>query len=222
MLAIRDLPFPERPRERCRHLGARALSSVELMAIVVGAGSEGRSAIDLGRDVLGRCQGSLREVAKRPIPHLIGVPGVGPARAVAIHAALELGRRMMLEEVGEAPQILSGEDIYRYYMATLSDLPVEELRVGILDTQLRLRSDVLISRGALNGTMVHAREVFRQAITEGAYAIVLVHNHPSGDPTPSDVDLKLTEQLMQAGNLLDIPVLDHVIIGRGRYSSMAG
>jgi DNA repair protein RadC len=129
---------------------------------------------------------------------------------------------MMLEEVGEAPQILNGEDIYRYYVATLSDLPVEELRVGILDTQLRLRSDVLISRGTLNGTMVHAREVFKQAIAEGAYAIVLVHNHPSGDPTPSDVDLKLTEQLMQAGNLLDIPVLDHVIIGRGRYSSMAG
>jgi len=221
MLSMRHLPCTERPRERCRMLGVRALSSIELLAIVVGAGTEGRSAIDLGRDVLGRCQGSLREVAKRPIPFLTGVRGVGPTRAIVIHAALELGRRMAIEDEAQLPKIFGGEDIFRHYIDKLSDLPVEEFHVGILDTQLKLRSDVLVSRGTLNSTPVHAREVFREAIAEGAYAVILIHNHPSGDPTPSPMDLKLTQQLVQAGNLLDIPVLDHIIVGRGGYSSMA-
>jgi DNA repair protein RadC len=191
------------------------------MAIVLGAGSEGRSAIDLGRDILGCCQGSLREVAKRPIPFLTAVRGVGLARAVLVHAALELGRRMAIEEDASVPKIFGGLDIFRHYMTQLADLPVEEFHVGILDTQLQLRSDVLVSRGTLNSTPVHPREVFRQAIAEGAYAVILVHNHPSGDPTPSAMDLKLTEQLVQAGNMLDIPVLDHIIIGQRGYSSMA-
>lgn len=221
MLLIRNLPTTERPRERCQTLGPRALSSIELMAIVLGAGSEGRSAIDVGRDILGCCQGSLREVAKRPIPFLTGVRGVGLARAVLVHAALELGRRMATEKDASAPKIFGGSDIFRHYMTQLADLPVEEFHVGILDTQLQLRSDVLVSRGTLNSTPVHPREVFRQAIAEGAYAVILVHNHPSGDPTPSAMDLKLTEQLVQAGNMLDIPVLDHIIIGQRGYSSMA-
>jgi DNA repair protein RadC len=146
---------------------------------------------------------------------------VGTARAVSIHAALELGRRMAAEERDDGAPVRSPRDVYRVFSPRLEDLPVEEFHVAVLDSQHRLERDVTITRGILNSSLVHPREVFREAIAERAAAIILVHNHPSGDPTPSSDDRAVTDQLVAAGRLLDIPVHDHVVIGRGRYVSFA-
>jgi DNA repair protein RadC len=220
-LAIRELPRTDRPRERLMDLGAHALSTAELLAIVVGSGGPGRSALAVGQDVLASAHGSLRRLASRPVAELTSHIGVGRARAVVIHAALELGRRMAGEQREEAAPIRSPRDVVAIFAPRLEDLPVEEFHVAVLDAQHRMERDITITRGILNSSLVHPREVFREAIAERAAAIILVHNHPSGDPAPSLDDKSITEQLVQAGRLLDIPVHDHVIIGRGRYTSFA-
>ena len=219
--ALHEQPRGERPRERLKALGPQALSAAELLAIVVGTGSAGASAVEVAQRVLGHGSGSLRRLAGQPVAALTAVRGVGPARAVAIHAALELGRRLALETREEGAPIRSPRDVYQLYAPRLQDLPVEEFHVAVLDAQHRLERDVLVTRGILNSSLVHPREVFREAIAERAAAIVLVHNHPSGDPTPSADDRAVTEQLVAAGRLLDIPVHDHVVVGRGRYTSFA-
>ena len=220
-LTIRELPRCDRPRERLVDLGARALSTAELLAIVIGTGGRRRSALDLGHDILSAANGSLRRLATRPVAELTEHPGVGRARAVVIHAALELGRRLAGESRDEGTPIRSPRDVVAAFGPRLEDLPVEEFHVAILDAQHRLERDVTVTRGILNSSLVHPREVFREAIAERAAALILVHNHPSGDPTPSADDRSVTDQLVAAGRLLDIPVHDHVIIGRGRYTSFA-
>jgi DNA repair protein RadC len=220
-LTIRELPRSERPRERLQQLGAQALSSAELLAILLGSGASGRSALVLGQEVLAFADGSLRRLAGRPVATLTVLAGVGRARAVAIHAALELGRRLASESREEGTPVRSPRDVFAHYASRLEDLPVEEFHVAVLDAQHRLERDVTVTRGILNSSLVHPREVFREAIAERAAAIILVHNHPSGDPTPSADDRLVTEQLVAAGRLLDIPVHDHVIVGRGRYTSFA-
>ncbi|HVT37743.1 MAG TPA: DNA repair protein RadC [Gemmatimonadaceae bacterium] len=220
-LRLRELPRAERPRERLKDLGAHALSSSELLAILIGAGTRRRSALALAQDVLSSCGGSLRRLAIQPVAGLTGVHGLGTARAVAIHAALELGRRVASEAREEGAPLRSPRDVWAAYAGRLEDLPVEEFHVAVLDAQHRLERDITITRGILNSSLVHPREVFREAIAERAAAIILVHNHPSGDPTPSADDRAITSQLVAAGRLLDIPVADHVVIGRGRYLSFA-
>jgi len=220
-LTICELPRSERPRERLKDLGAHALSSAELLAIVVGSGGAGRSALQVGHSILAGADGSLRRLASQPVASLTALGGVGTARAVSVHAALELGRRMATEERQDGAPLRSPRDVYRVFSPRLEDLPVEEFHVAVLDSQHRLERDVTVTRGILNSSLVHPREVFREAIAERAAAVILVHNHPSGDPTPSADDRTVTEQLVAAGRLLDIPVHDHVIIGRGRYVSFA-
>lgn len=220
-LTIRELPPAERPRERLKQLGVQALSTAELLAIVVGSGAGGRSALAVGQALLHEAAGSLRRLAARPVAALTAVAGVGTARAVAIHASLELGRRMVGEDREDGVPIRSPRDVHAAYASRLEDLPVEEFHVAILDAQHRLERDLTITRGILNSSLVHPREVFREVIAERAAAVILVHNHPSGDPTPSADDRAVTDQLAAAGRLLDIPVHDHVIIGRGRYMSFA-
>jgi DNA repair protein RadC len=220
-LAIRELPLAERPRERLAKLGAASLSAIELLAIVLGSGASGHSTLNIAHEILGRSGGSLRRIASEPLPSLTGIRGVGAARAVVLHAALELGRRFAAESRDEGVPVRSPRDVFAAFAPRLEDLPVEEFHVAVLDAQHRLERDVTITRGILNSSLVHPREVFREAIAERAAAIILVHNHPSGDPTPSADDQAVTEQLVSAGRLLDIPVHDHVIIGRGRYTSFA-
>lgn len=220
-LTIRELPRTDRPRERLIDLGASALSTAELLAIVLGSGGRGRSALRIGQDILASVQGSLRRLAGRPVGQLTTLAGVGRVRAVSVHAALELGRRMAAENRDEATPIRSPRDVVTVFAPRLEDLPVEEFHVAVLDAQLRLERDVTVTRGILNSSLVHPREVFREAIAERAAAIILVHNHPSGDPAPSADDRNVTDQMVAAGRLLDIPVHDHVIIGRGRYTSFA-
>jgi DNA repair protein RadC len=218
---IRELPRSERPRERLVDLGANALSTAELLAIVLGSGGRGRSALRIGQDILAGSRGSLRQLAMRPVADLTSHAGVGRARAVVIRAALELGRRMAVEHRDESVPVRSPRDVVGIYASRLEDLPVEEFHVAVLDAQHRLERDITVTRGILNSSLVHPREVFREAIAERAAAIILVHNHPSGDPSPSADDRNVTDQLVAAGRLLDIPVHDHVIIGRGRYTSFA-
>lgn len=220
-LRLRELPRTERPRERLKDLGAQALSSAELLAILIGSGTAGSSALVLAQNVLARSDGSLRRLAGKPVAALTAVHGLGTARAVAIHAALELGRRLAAESRDEGAPLRNPRDVWAAYAPRLEDLPVEEFHVAVLDSQHRLDRDITITRGILNSSLVHPREVFREAIAERAAAIILVHNHPSGDPTPSADDRAITAQLVAAGRLLDIPVADHVVIGRGRYLSFA-
>jgi DNA repair protein RadC len=195
------------------------LSVAELLAIVLGSGTGGRSALSVGEAILARAEGSLRRIAAEPVAALTAMRGVGPARAVAVHAALELGRRMAAESREDGPPMRTPRDVYAVYAGRLEDLPAEEFHVAILDSQHCLERDVTVTRGILNASLVHPREVFREAIAGRASGIILVHNHPSGDPTPSADDRLATEQLVAAGRLLDIPVHDHVVIGRGRYVS---
>jgi DNA repair protein RadC len=220
-LTIRELPRSERPRERLVDLGAGVLSSAELLAILLGSGGAGRTALQVGQAVLAEAGGALRWIARQPVAALTTVPGVGTARAVMIHASLELGRRMAAEGRQDGTPIRSPRDVVEYFAPRMEDLPVEEFHVAVLDAQHRLERDITVTRGILNSSLVHPREVFREAIAERAAAVVLVHNHPSGDPAPSMDDRAVTEQLVAAGRLLDIPVHDHVIIGRGRYTSFA-
>jgi DNA repair protein RadC len=220
-LTIRELPRSERPRERLSDLGAQALSSAELLAILLGSGGAGRTAVQLGQAVLAGAGGSLRRIAMQPVAVLTDVRGVGSARAATIHAALELGRRMAAEAREDGAPVRSPRDVVVLFAPRLEDLPVEEFHVAVLDSQHRLERDIMVTRGILNSSLVHPREVFREAIAERAAAIILVHNHPSGDPTPSADDRVVTEQLVAAGRLLDIPVHDHIVIGRGRYTSFA-
>lgn len=220
-LSIRELPLGERPRERLKSLGAQSLSSAELLAILLGAGTAQASALRVGEEMLARAEGSLRRLAMQPVAALTVQVGVGMARAVAVHAALELGRRLAEEARDAGAPMRSPRDVFEAFSPRLRDLPVEEFHVAVLDAQHRLERDITVTRGILNSSLVHPREVFREAIAERAAAIVLVHNHPSGDPTPSTDDRLVTEQLVAAGRLLDIPVHDHVIVGRGRYVSFA-
>lgn len=221
VFTIREMPRSERPRERLVDLGVHALSTAELLALLLGPGSKDRSALQLGQLVFATFGGSLRRIARDPVASLTAVPGVGMARAVALHAALELGRRLAGEERQPGAPIQSPRDVVQWYAPRMEDLPVEEFHVAVLDAQHRLERDITVTRGILNSSLVHPREVFREAIAERAAAVILVHNHPSGDPSPSADDRAVTEQLAAAGRVLDIPVHDHVIIGRGRYTSFA-
>jgi DNA repair protein RadC len=215
------MPRTDRPRERLRALGAQALSTTELLATIIGSGSTGSSALDCAQRVLEHAGGSLGRLAATPPAALTRLHGVGAARATAVFAALELGRRMATEARGAGVPLRGPGDVVAAFAPRLQDLPVEEFHVAVLDAQHRLERDLLVTRGLLSSSLVHPREVFREAIAERAAAVILVHNHPSGDPTPSAEDRSVTEQLVAAGRILDIPVHDHVIVGRGRYVSFA-
>ncbi len=221
MPSVLDLPPADRPRERLRALGAGALTAAELLGLLLGVAAAGRPSTDLATEVLQRAGGSLRRLGQVPVAALTEVPGLGEVRALAIHASLELGRRLAAEGVDEGEPMRGPRDVWRYYAPRLEGLTVEEFHVAVLDAQHRLERDVLVSRGILNSSLVHPREVFREAIAERAASLVLVHNHPSGDPTPSTDDRAITAQLVAAGRLLDIPVQDHIVIGRGRFVSFA-
>jgi DNA repair protein RadC len=218
---LSTVPDTERPRERLWSLGAGALTTVELLALLLGTGGEGRSVLELAAGLLDSNDGSLRRLAQRPRAELLRTVGIGPTKAARLLAAIELGGRVAREERPPVQRIREPEDVVRLFQPRLRDLQVEEFHLLALDSQSQVLREVLVTRGLLNSSLVHPREVFRPAIAEAAAGIIIVHNHPSGDPTPSADDRVVTEQLVAAGRLLDIPVHDHVIIGRGRYTSFA-
>jgi DNA repair protein RadC len=211
----------ERPRERLRAVGARALAARELVALLVGSGGGGGTAAAIADRILGRAGGSLRRLAVLDVGALEGVAGVGIATAARVLAALELGRRAAAEDPVERPRIQGPGDVYLRLGPRLRDLPQEEFHALLLDTRHRVIREVLVTRGTLDASLITPREVFRVAVVEGAAAVILVHNHPSGDPTPSPDDRAVTRQIAEAGHALGIPVLDHVIVGDGRFASLA-
>jgi DNA repair protein RadC len=218
---IAGLPPAERPRERLWSVGPAALTSVELLAILLGTGTGGRTALDLAADLLEVGAGSLRRVAMRPRAELLQIEGIGPGKGARLLAAFEVGARLAGEDRPAAPRIREPEDVARLFQPRLRDLQVEEFHLLALDSQSQVLRQVLVTRGLLNSSLVHPREVFRAAIAEAAAGIIVVHNHPSGDPTPSTEDRTITRQLAEAGRLLDLPLYDHVVIAGDRFVSFA-
>jgi DNA repair protein RadC len=211
----------DRPRERLWSVGAVALTTAELVAILLGTGSRGRSVLDTAARLLEMGDGSLRRLAARPASELLRAAGVGPTKAARLVAAFELGHRQAREARPVLPRIREPEDVVRLFGGRLRDLQVEEFHLLALDSQSQVLREVLVTRGLLNSSLVHPREVFRPAIAEAAAGIIVVHNHPSGDPTPSAEDRSVTRQLVSAGQLLDLPLYDHVIIAGDRFVSFA-
>ncbi len=211
----------DRPRERLWRLGPVALTATELLAILVGTGGVGRDALQVSSRLLASTGGSLRRLGARPPAELLRSPGVGPAKAARLLAALEIGRRMTEEVLPPARRVRSPADVVRWVGPQLRDLTVEEFRVLALDSQSQILREILVTRGLLNSSLVHPREVFRPVLAEAAAGVILVHNHPSGDPTPSAEDQIVTRQLVAAGQLLDVPVQDHIIVAGDCYTSFA-
>ena len=202
-------------------LGPPALSSAELLAILLGTGRGGEPVDRLAVRLLELGERSLRRLACRPPAELLQVSGIGPTKAARLLAAFELAARLAREERPPAPRIREPEDVVRLFATRLRDLPVEEFHLLALDSQSQVLREVLVTRGLLNSSLVHPREVFRPAIAEAAAGIIVVHNHPSGDPTPSAEDQSVTRQLAAAGRLLDLPLYDHVIVAGDRFTSFA-
>jgi DNA repair protein RadC len=219
-ILARGLAVADRPRERLRELGARHLSVRELLALVLGNGGRGGSALLVADAILRRVGGSLRRLAALDPAALETVNGVGAAHAAKMLAAVELGRRAAQEEVPPGEPIRGPSDVFGLMGPRLRDLPQEEFHVLLLNTRHCVIRTVAATRGILDASLIHPREVFRLAVVERASGVILVHNHPSGDPTPSAEDRAVTRQLQEAGRALGIPVLDHVIVGDGRFTSM--
>jgi len=219
--SLSALPNGDRPRERLWSLGAAALTSAELLAILIGTGAGGASALDIAGRLLEVSDGSLRRLAARPGAELTRSIGVGPTKAARLLAAFELATRLAQEARPAHLRIREPEDVVRLLATRLRDLQVEEFHLLALDSQSQVLRDVLITRGLLNSSLVHPREVFRAAIAEAAAGVIVVHNHPSGDPTPSAEDRAVTRQLVEAGRLLDLPVYDHIIVAGDRFTSFA-
>jgi DNA repair protein RadC len=210
---IHDLPAQERPRERLAAQGAEKLSNAELIAIVLRTGMKGMSAIHIAEQLL-RQFGTLHNLANTSLDDLRKVKGIGRDKAVALKAAFTLARNMARELRAESPLLDTPERIADLLREDNRSLAVESFQVVLLNTRRKLIRVEQISQGTLDTLLVHPREVFRAAISANAAAIVIVHNHPSGDPTPSEADIKVTRDLIRAGQLLKIDVLDHVILGR--------
>ena len=215
---IADLAAEERPRERLARLGANTLSKSELLAILLRVGVEGENVIDLSTRLLKQF-GGLKGIHKAEFEELCGMRGIGPAKAAQIKAAIELGSRMVEEDPEERPAIHNSQDVYDRVQYEMMALTQEHLWVLLLNTRNQVLSIEKLYKGSLNSSTVRVGEVFRAAIQRNAASLIVVHNHPSGDPTPSPEDIALTRALVQAGKLLDISVLDHVVIGLGRYKS---
>ncbi len=218
---IRDWEESERPRERLARHGPQALSDAELLAILLRIGVPGENAVALGRRLL-QTFGGLVGLHAAPFAELKAQRGIGTAKAAQLQAALELGRRLAvaLASQGARPRIETPEDAAALLVYEMSALEQEVLRVLVLDTRHHVLATVDVVRGSVNSAQVRVAEVFREAVRRNAVAILLAHNHPSGDPTPSPDDVALTRQMIQAGRLLEIEVLDHLIIGRGRFVSL--
>ncbi|HVT39595.1 MAG TPA: DNA repair protein RadC [Gemmatimonadaceae bacterium] len=209
---------PDHPVERLCTLGAEALSIRELLAVILGEAAPTLAV----EGMLNAAHGSLRTLAQETASGIAKQRGLSVLRAATIVAAFELGKRRATEDVPTRQPLRSPRDVVALFAPQMEDLPVEELRIALLDSQHKVSAVRMISRGILNSALVHPREVFAPAVAERASAIVVVHNHPSGDPTPSPDDRAITSQLVAAGRLLDVPVGDHIILGKaGRYFSFA-
>lgn len=212
-IRIKDLPAAERPRERMAELGADALSHAELIAILLRTGMKGRSALQIGAEMIKQFQ-TLDGLSRASVEDLRKINGIGRDKAIALKAAFTLARRLAKELSGDAPLLDTPDRIADFLREENRTYQVEHFQAVLLNVRRKLIRVEVISQGILDSIIVHPREVFKTAIAANASAVVLVHNHPSGDPTPSESDIRTTRDLVRAGQLLRIEVLDHIIIGR--------
>ncbi len=218
--SVKEWPSGERPREKLLGKGPSALTEAELLALVLRTGTGHSTALDLAREVLSSGR-SLRVLGARTPGELMRIRGIGPAKAVELIAAFEIGRRVQAEPDEEWPIIHSPEDVARYMVPLLRDRTNEVFFVLLLDSKNALRSKVEITSGTLNASLVHPREVYKVAIDQRAASIIVVHNHPSGNPDPSREDTEVTRQLAEAGRIVGIPLHDHIIVAGDRFTSLA-
>ena len=220
-LTIKDLPEDERPRERLIKYGPQSLRTSELLAIIIRIGTRNETAVQLSEKLLQKYDGDLKRLASQTVNQLSkDIKGLGESKSTQITAAFELGKRLSAFTGDERSQINSPKDAVQILMPQLRYLSNEVFYALSLDSKNYVTKQRRIFEGSLNMSIVHPREVFKFAIEESAASLIVAHNHPSGDPTPSNEDIKITKQLVDAGKILDIPVLDHIIIGDGRYISL--
>jgi DNA repair protein RadC len=216
---IHDLPAAERPRERLQARGAENLSSAELLAIIIGRGIPGKSVMTIANELISRFH-SVRGIGEATIEELSAIKGVGLAKAAQIKAAFALARRQDLEREEIYPDpIKDPESLVRAVRASIQDKAREHFKIVVLNTRNKITRIVNVSTGTLNASLVHPREVFKDAVAHSASSLILVHNHPSDDPEPSDDDVTLTRRLVDAGRLMGIEVLDHIIVTKSGYTS---
>ena len=216
---MKDLTPEDRPREKLLKHGPGALGDNELVALLLGSGFRGTDALHVANDLLHR-RGGLHGLVRSTAADLAHVNGIGTAKASQVLAALELGRRTLACAPGARVQLRTARDAAAYLMPAYGSRPVEQFGVVLLDTKHRVMKTTVVASGTLNSTVVEPRDVFREAVVTGAAALVAFHNHPSGDPTPSPQDEELTRRLIAGGILMGIDVVDHVILGDTRYSSL--
>lgn len=218
-LRIKELPAGERPRERLRESGPTSLSNSELLAIILRTGTAWENVLALAARVLARF-GGLVGLARASFGELCAERGIGEAKAAQLKAALELGKRLVSTQPEERAVVRSPQDVANLLMAEMGFLDQEQLRVVLLNSKNQVISVTEVYKGSVSTSLIRTSELFREAVRENCPAIIVVHNHPSGDPTPSREDIQVTKQIVAAGKLLDIEVLDHLIIGQQRYASL--
>lgn len=220
--SIKEWPEDERPRERLLKFGSSELSTAQLLAIILKTGGKDKSALALAREILIRFN-SLKDIEDASTAEFSEVKGIGSAKIAQLKAAFELGRRLLRNgkrNSSQKPCFKNSQQVYDYYMSKFFGLKKEKFFCMLIDTKNRVFKENLISEGTLTSSLVHPREVFRYAIKEAAASVLFVHNHPSGDPTPSKNDMDITKRLVQTGRVVGINVLDHIIIGDGKYVSL--
>ena len=220
-IKITDWAVEDRPREKLIRKGISTLSDAELLAILISSGTRKKSAVDLGRELLGSVSNNLNSLGKLSVSDLLKFRGIGPARAVTISAALELGRRRNIAELPDAGQIKCSRDAADIFFPILADLPHEEFWILFLNRSNRIIDRMKISQGGVSGTVTDVRIVMKKAVEWLASGIIVCHNHPSGNLNPSESDTKITNKIKDAGNLMDIQLLDHLIISGKDYYSFA-
>jgi DNA repair protein RadC len=217
--SIKEWPEDERPRERLIKHGAANMSDAQLLAIILRTGGGGMSALDLGMELIDKF-GSLSNVENASMNELSGIKGIGKAKAAQLKAALELGRRGLQGAAPNGPAFSSGRDVHAYFHPKLQNIKQEIFYCAMLDIKNRLIMEKEVTKGLLTSSQVHPREAFSYAIREAAASVIFVHNHPSGDPTPSREDIAITSKLAEAGDIVGIPVVDHIIVADGGFTSM--
>ena len=217
---IKQWPEADRPREKLSEKGAETLSDAELLAIILrtGEASTGQSALDHGRALMTQFE-TFRHLEQASSQELQALKGIGPAKAAQIKAVLEIAKRYAEEPIQQGELFRSSQDVFQHYREHLGNQKKEMFYVLLLDGKNRKLKDVRISEGSLTSSLVHPREVFNPIIRESAAAVILIHNHPSGDPTPSQEDLEITRRLREVGEVMGVKVLDHIVVGKGRYVS---
>ncbi len=220
-LSIKEWAVEDRPREKMLAKGIRSLSEAELIAILIGSGNLEESAVEVSRRIMASVNNNLNELGKKNIDDLRKFKGIGPAKAITISAAMELGRRRKETEPDEKPKVVTSADAARIFKPLLSDLPHEEFWILLLNRNNLVIDKMMVSQGGLSGTIIDVRIILKMALDKLACSIILCHNHPSGNLVPSEADKNITIKIKEAGKHMDIPVLDHLIIGNDAYFSFA-